>query len=266
MPLPWPLAVSSLGAPELDLPAFLAHARAAGCTGVELRLGADQPVHVGLTERERRTCRDQLAESGLEVLCLASYVKLCSDGPDDEVVDELGRTLDLAAELGAAGVRVFPGGTGDGGDDDRARRRLERVVADVPAGVRILVETHDSHPRATDVVRLLEGVPDEAPVDVIWDVAHSLVAGEPAHDTVATLGRRLAHVQVKDVERLERGATPALPGQGVLPLDSVAAALRDAGYRGYLSLEWERAWFPELPDLRTALAATTAWLSHEPPA
>ena len=39
---PWPLAVSSLGAPELDLPAFLALAREAGCTGVELRLGADQ--------------------------------------------------------------------------------------------------------------------------------------------------------------------------------------------------------------------------------
>jgi sugar phosphate isomerase/epimerase len=35
----------------------------------------------------------------------------------------------------------------------------------------------------------------------------------------------------------------------VLPLADMADALRRIGYRGWVSWEYERAWFPELPAL-----------------
>ncbi|MEK8169565.1 hypothetical protein NKH77_06410 [Streptomyces sp. M19] len=48
---------------------------------------------------------------------------------------------------------------------------------------------------------------------------------------------------------------PVLPGHGTLPLAAVVEQARRRGYRGWISLEWERAWYPEVPALDRALTA-----------
>jgi beta-glucosidase len=182
-------------------------------------------------------------------------------------VESLHRHLELAHQVGAGGVRVFPGGVGGeqvGDDDVRAVRRLAAVADEAAArGVRLLLETHDSHPRGVDVARVL-GAGDlaGAQVGAIWDAAHPWIAGEEPAQTVAALEPWLAHTQVKDVVARQRGATPSLTGQGVLPLDEVLRALDARGIHGPLVLEWEKAWFAGIPDLDAALAATRTWLEE----
>jgi sugar phosphate isomerase/epimerase len=249
--------------PEAGLPTFLDLAVRHACTGVELRAALDQPVHVGLSPAGRVSVAAALRERGLTALDVSSYVRVCAPGDDAAVVDELRAHLRLAADVGALGVRVFPGGVGDGHDDERARQRLALVLDEARGlGVDVLVETHDSHPSGAAVARLLEPLPQ---VGAVWDVLHTWRAGEAPAEAVGALGPRLRLVQVKDATDRTTGAPLTLPGEGALPVADVLAALAGAGYAGWLSLEWERPWSPDLPDLDTALAATRPWLEAAEP-
>lgn len=249
--------------PEADLPTCLDLAVRHGCTGVELRAAPDQPVHVGLSPAGRASVAAALRDRGLTALDVSSYVRVCAPSDDADVVGDLRDHLRLAADVGALGVRVFPGGVGDGHDDERARRRLRAVLDEArDLGVDVLVETHDSHPTGAAVARLLEPLPQ---VGAVWDVLHTWRAGEAPAEAVGALGPRLRLVQVKDATGPTTGDPLTLPGEGALPVADVLAALAGGGYAGWLSLEWERPWSPDLPDLDTALAATRPWLEAAEP-
>jgi sugar phosphate isomerase/epimerase len=237
------LAASTLGLPGASLDEIVEVLVAGGCTGVELRAAPGEVVHVGLSSAERVRVRDRLSEAGLTVLSVCSYVKLCAPGDAD-----IEGHVRLAADVGAAAVRLFPGGS----DEQLGIRRLtEAEPMARQLGVRLLVETHDSHPRGADVARLLGATPGAG---AIWDFVHPWRAGEPPSGTYAALADRLGYVQLKDMA----GPTPALVGSGDLPLSEIRAVLRD--YDGWWSVEWEKAWYPDIPPLADALAAARAWL------
>ncbi|KGN34884.1 TIM barrel domain-containing protein [Knoellia sinensis KCTC 19936] len=271
VPDTWPrdaLGASSLGMPGAHLRDFLATVVAHGCTSVELRVGEGEVVPRSMASDDAEAVGDVCRRAGVEVLALASYVKVCAPGDDDVVIGDLVEHLRLAAAIGAGGVRVFPGGVDGGPEDDvRGGRRIAgAAVAAEELGARILMETHDSHPRAVDVERILRraGVGDRT-VGVIWDAAHPWIAGEDPAATAAVLQPWLAHVQLKDVAARQRGAEPVLTGHGILPLGEVLDALDDRELRLPLVLEWEKAWFEGIPELAEALAATGQWLSgHRP--
>ena len=245
-------AASTLGLPGAGLDEIVAVLTAGGCTGVELRAGDEQPVHTGLTRSERLDVRRALAVAGLHPLAVSSYVKICAPGDDRAIVDELIAHVDLAADLGADGVRIFPGGQDDH-DDERGVSRLTQAAGPAERrGVRLLLETHDSHPRGADVARLLDGTD----VGVIWDFVHPWRNGEAPADTYAAIAGRLAYVQLKDTT----ADGPALVGAGDVPLDDIRTAL--GSYDGWWSLEWEKAWHPETPPLSEALVSARSWLPH----
>jgi sugar phosphate isomerase/epimerase len=254
--------------PEADLPTFLDLAARHGCTGVELRAAPGQPVHTGLSLAERSSVAQALRDRGLTALDVSSYVRVCAPGDDQAVVEDLSAHLRLAADVGARGVRVFPGGVGDGADGARAAARVGAVL-DLARelAVDVLLETHDSHGTGAAAARLLAplgvgGGPVGSPagVGVVWDVLHTWRGGEAPTGTVAALGSLLRVVQVKDAAGPGPQDPLTLPGSGELPLPDALAALDGAGYAGWVSLEWELPWSPYLPDLDTALAATRPWI------
>lgn len=186
---------------------------------------------------------------------------VAAPGPDGPVGAALLAHLRLAADLGAPAVRVFPrGGEGPAaGADLRAVRRLA-AVADTAGrlGVRILVETHDSHPTGRAVARLLDPLPHPA-VGALWDVMHTVLAGEPPAATAAALGPRLGHLQVKDLVSPD-DRTPLPLGSGVLP---VPAALRLLPPGGWACWEYEAPWHPSTAPLPPLLAAGAAYLTRQ---
>lgn len=245
-------AASTLGLPDAGLDEIVAVLTAGGCSGVELRAGDGQAVHTGLTRSERLDVRRRLAEAGLHPLAVSSYVKICAPGDDRAIVDDLVAHVDLAADLGADGVRIFPGGN----DDETGARRLAEAAGPAERrGVRLLLETHDSHPRGADVARLLDRTGRDD-LGVIWDFVHPWRAGESPAETYAAIAGRLGYVQLKDTT----AAGPCLVGRGDVPLDEIRTALD--GYDGWWSLEWEKAWYPEIPPLSEALVSARPWLPH----
>lgn len=297
-----PLAFSTLGCPGDSLAQVIATAHASGATGLELRVADGEFVFSGMSAEERAAVAAELAAAGLTVLSLASYVKVCaplpatlpaddagaaaSGGPDanDPVLAELLCAVELAADLSAgntgagAQVRIFPGAGLEPcvpGEDPSAEmaaadllgaRRLNAAARSArELGVTMLLETHDSHPRGSDLARILAHVAADAPVKVIWDFMHPWRHDEAPARTAELLADSLAYAQYKDGVRNAEGhtVTLTLPGEGSLPLAEMqllaaGIAARQGIADPWVSLEWERTWHPELPPVADALAALKA--------
>ncbi|SEG79726.1 Sugar phosphate isomerase/epimerase [Actinacidiphila yanglinensis] len=249
-------AFSTLGLPALPVEQVLQLAAEHGYHGVELRASEEEPVHPGLSAGERARVAEQFASAGITVLTVAAYAKVAAPGEDGPVLAEIEAALDLAADLGASFVRVFPGG----GDlpaaeaDALAERRLA-AVAPLAAdrGVRVLLETHDSHRAGADVARVLGTVGHRA-VGAIWDVMHTWLAGEQPSSTYPALAPFLGYVQVKDIASTE-DRTPLPLGKGALPLAETVEVLSRAEWDGWLCWEYEKRWYPQAEDLPGLLEA-----------
>lgn len=269
------LSASTLGAPGENLDQVLDCLRKTGVGGVELRLSAGEIADPAMTRKRRRKVHGLIADAGVVVTGLASYVEVAADVADDVVLGALVAALDVAADLGAPVVRVFPGAPARPSAPDQVPELLERrdAVADRAArrlnavgayaaecGVVLAVETHDSHPTGALLKEILRRV--EGPVGAVWDLVHPWRVGESLADTWAALGPWLVggrgSVQVKDVG-LSGSWTPLLVGEGNLPTDAFAVLLVDVEYAGAVTLEWERAWYPDAGPWEDACRSLRRW-------
>jgi sugar phosphate isomerase/epimerase len=176
---------------------------------------------------------------------------VCAPGPDEPVVAELRALIDLAHRIGAPSVRVFPGGDGE------SRGRIGAVLDDLrSSGVRLLLETHDSHPTGEEALGVVEPFGEPDLVAVLWDAVHPWRHGESPTRTREVLGEYLGYFQVKDA----LGGTPVVPGAGEVPLAECGEVLRD--WSGWVSLEWEKAWYPEIPPVEEPLRAAAEWFAR----
>lgn len=246
------LAFSTLGCPGASIEEIIGISRESSARAIELRCWAGEPVAPGSSARDIRSVRQALDDAGVEIVCLASYVEIASASLDP--TDDLLWHVATAQALGAPFVRIFGTDDPDAGAHARAVQRMTDLAPTVAAsGVTVLVETHDAFPTGLAVSRILDDVGSNG-FGAIWDVVNPWRHGELPSDTARHLGRWLRHVQIKDVAT-PRDLTPVLPGTGDVPLQEILDVLDRAGYRGWLSLEWERAWYPEIEPLVEALAA-----------
>lgn len=269
------LSVSTLGCPGVELPELLDWLDRAGVPGLELRLSSGQLADPVMTRAERTELRHRIVDAGHVVTGVASYVRVGDDCSDEVVLGALVAAVDVAADLGAPAVRVFPGApTLPSGYDEVPELRERRSEVDVSMARRLsavttyaedrdvtpCLETHDSHPTGSLVAAVLGQV--DGRVGAVWDVMHPWRVGESLTDSWAALepwlSRPGSSVQVKDAD-LPRSATPLLLGAGAVPLEEFATLLTERGYRGPVVLEWEKAWHPEAVTLDLALPSLGSW-------
>jgi sugar phosphate isomerase/epimerase len=260
---PYPLAFSTLGIPGRPLAEALELAAAHGYAGLELRCHDEEPVHTGLDRTARAAVARAFTQAGIAPLTVASYVRVAAPGDDADIDSALREHVELAADIGAPFVRVFPGARDDppAVGDERAVRRLAAIAPFAAnLGVRVLLETHDSHGSALAASRVLSHV-DPRGTGVIWDTMHTHLAGDTPDEAVRLLAPHLGYVQVKDIAGPD-DRTPLALGAGSLPLEEALRALTAVGYRGWLAWEYEARWFPAAAPLPPQLAAGRAWLAR----
>ncbi|MGW0823646.1 sugar phosphate isomerase/epimerase family protein [Streptomyces sp. NPDC002845] len=251
------LAFSTLGVPGLPLPDVVRLAADHGYHGVELRAHPEEPVHPGLGITGRADAAAEFKAAGVEILGLAGYARVAAPGDDAPVLAEIRELLDLARDVGAPYVRVFPGGGDEQSPEEAdatAARRLgtaAEYAGDV--GVRILLETHDSHRTGADAMRVL-GLVGHRQVGALWDVMHTWLGGEQPAQTYAALSPYLGYVQVKDIASAD-DTTPLPLGAGVLPLTECVELLSRQGWDGWLCWEYEKRWYEAAAPLPGLLAA-----------
>ncbi|MFI7098577.1 sugar phosphate isomerase/epimerase family protein [Streptomyces sp. NPDC050161] len=274
-------AFSTLGVPGMPVPEVLRLAVDTGYQGVELRAHPEEPVHPGTRAAERAAVRGQFADAGVTVLAVAGYARVAEEqdaAGERDLAVRLRELVELAADLGAPFVRVFPGG-GDrpaaDADADAARRLAALAPFAAGLGVRVLLETHDSHRTGAAAARVL-GLVGHRSVGALWDVLHTGLGGEEPAASHAALAPYLGYVQVKDVASAE-DLTPLALGAGTLPLAGCLAALgsgtgtvdatvEEAGAGRWLCWEYEKRWYPQAAPLPGLLAAGRRHLQGLPAA
>jgi fatty-acyl-CoA synthase len=241
------VAFSNLAAPEWTLQRVVQAVAELGYDGLELRLLDGEPIDVfALPPATRRAVAGTLA--GTHLVCLDTSIELAGS-----FERTLPAALELAREWGTDTIRVFGGAVAD--LDDVARRLEPLLVPDVV----VALETHDHFASAARVGELLRLV-DSPSLAAIWDLHHPTRVGESPGDVVHALGRSIRLVHVKDACR--RGDEWELVplGEGEMPVRESLAALRTLAYDGFLTVEWERRWHPELAPPEVALPHELATL------
>jgi len=257
------LAFSTLGCPNWEVEQILDTARSEGYDGVELRDykgSLDLPqVLAGLPDGPAGF-RRRFERAGVEICCLDTSIYLSDPDPS---VSEGERMIELAMALGAPYLRVFGGDVQKGETREecvkRATAKLQQLgKRAAQRGKRVLIETHDAFSSGKGVAELLEAANGEG-TGALWDLNHPYRHKESPEQTAALIGRQTYHVHVKDSN--EAGGLTLL-GEGDLPLEALVKALHAIGYSGYLALEWEKAWHPELAEPEVALPQAAHYLSE----
>jgi sugar phosphate isomerase/epimerase len=231
-----------------------------GYDGVELRLLDGELFGPDLDAAERRRVREVFSGAGLPLATLDTSVRIAAD---DAPAEDLKGWIELAGEWGAPHLRVFGGARDDLTLDqsiDRASLALEQIAPVAEAqGVGIAIETHDVFASAATVGRVLERVPSPA-VGALWDTHHPYRMGEQPAQVWELLRGRVVHTHVKDARRHGDGWDLVLLGQGEVPVREDLDLLRENGYDGWVAVEWEKKWHPEIEEPEVALPQHLALL------
>ncbi len=253
-------AFSTLGCPQAKLDEALALAARHRLDGVELRaLGgsADLPAYLATQYGSPAELAGKLGGRAARIIALGSSLRAI-----DGTAADRAKFLELvpwAEALGVRWLRVFDGG--QAADDAEIARAAETVrwwrELRAARGWRadIMIETHDAFISTPAIRRFLTVSPEAS---LLWDSHHTWrKAGEDPLATWSALHPRIVHVHIKDSIGAPGPRHPwtyVLPGSGEFPMASLLVELRN-NFSGVLSLEWEKLWNPELPDLDDALRA-----------
>jgi sugar phosphate isomerase/epimerase len=254
------LAFSTLGCPGWSLERVVAAAGEYGYEGVELRLLDGEVIPPTLAASERRRVRDAFAGAGVEIACLDTSARFTAREPEARRAqeDDVRRYLEMANELGTPLIRVFGGNLTDGVSEEQGveflRESLNRLAADAERhGVTVALETHDAFSAGRLVAAVLDRV-QSSRIAALWDTHHPYRMGETAAQTWEFIGPRMVHAHVKDARRTADGGWQlVLLGQGEVPVREALRTWAAHGYNGYVCVEWEKKWHPEIEEPEIAL-------------
>lgn len=253
------LAFSTLANTEGSLADAAAAGVRYGYEGIELRIVDGRLLTPEIAREERRAIVRTIGATGLAICCVDTSFEIAN--PREPVATGLAY-VDLAADLGAPMIRLFggapsgePWSTTVARTGERAEALAERGRA---LGVTVAIETHDTFAAGAALARALELAPDD--VGVVWDTLNPMIVDEPPARTFERVRERLVHVHVKDGGVPPDRERNELLGHGRVPVADIVRMLREDGYDGWLSVEWEKRWQPSIPAADVALPQYAAAL------
>jgi sugar phosphate isomerase/epimerase len=253
------LCYSNLACPDWSFEQTVEAVGPSGFDGLEIRLFDGEVVTPALDERSRRRAEVALRDGGVEVAALCTSLRVASDDREDFLAGLLVLS-EMAEQWRAPLMRLFGGQLP--GDPTLRSEVLKRagdllVEAAALAGrhdVRLAVETHDDFSSAHSVAEVLSYSGSSA--GAVYDSHHPHRMGEGPAEVLETLGPRIWHVQVKDARRLPGPDQWQLVplGEGEVPVRELVDLLPATGYDGWVSLEFEKKWHPELAPPEVSLS------------
>lgn len=269
-------SLRAVQAGRLDLMAFIDYAAAQGLAGVELL-----DIFWSDAEREIPHVKRRIADAGLEMAVYSisnNFIQPEAGARARELAD-LKRGVDIALELEVDLLRVFSGSARDDVSQEEGEAWILEGLSAGAAyaearGVTLALENHGRFAGRSDQVRaIIEQVGSPA-LRVNFDTGNFLPVGQDPVEAARELADWVVLVHLKDIRKAgDKEAshvfsdpsgqllTGAVIGAGLVDLPAVMAVLREAGYAGWLSLEFEGAEEPLHVGVPRSLAAARALLA-----
>lgn len=245
------LSFHTVGLNNRPLPHIIERVAAAGYPGIEIGCEdipwAPPPITPDLPVDEQLRLAAHCADAGLEVAAIGGHIPMIHTDANARraAVDYVNGCTDMAVRFGAPVNHILSGPRPDGVGPDTAWRQFAEAVEACTdyartQGIALAIEGVFANAFRTpaDFRRLARELP-AVPWKVNLDVSHLAVHGEDPYRFVQEFGDRVAHVHLKDASgRHPDFAFPPL-GQGTLDFRRLAELLRQAGYGGWMSVEYE---------------------------
>ncbi len=239
---------------KLDTEGFVSRAKDLGVDGVELLdcFWKDRNSEIG-------GVKAALRETGLPVCTWAVGNDFAHGDPvrREEALSAVQAGVEEAVNLNSQVVRVFSGNLKDGISFEQA---LGYIADGLGAAVRFAVvhgitlglENHGMLAGRSDQVRAIIDRVDSPALGANIDTGNFLLVNQPPHEAVADLAASTVSVHLKDFKEVRgdfsgpaytgldgRRYAGTIIGEGEVDLRTCLQSLKDAGYQGWLSIEYE---------------------------
>ncbi|MCQ2428473.1 MAG: sugar phosphate isomerase/epimerase [Clostridia bacterium] len=248
---------STLGCTDRTLPEILALAVKYRISSLEFRGIASV---LGVTEipefsdREIDGTASMISSAGLKTAVIGTSCAF-HDAVGDKlanVINEGTTAVGIAHRLHAPFIRVFGNRIRGPESISRAIDGIRTISRAADSDVSVLLEVHGDFNTAEALSPVCDALAGEK-FGLIWDICHTdSVYGDAFEPFYRRFSDVIRHIHVKDVKR---GGALCLPGDGDIPIVPILSLLSSEGFDGCVSLEWEKKWHPELPEIEEGLDA-----------
>ncbi len=259
------LSFSTLGCPDWTYPVIVNFAAANGYDGIEIR-GLQRELDLTKstsfnTNNNILASRKLAEEKGMKIVALGCSAQLHHAEITERTknLDEAKRFIDLAHQLHCPYIRVFPNSFPKEQERNTSIDLIVKGLVELndyakDSSVCVLMETHGDVVWSRDLENIMKQV-GHSNTGLVWDI-HNMweVTKETPSAVYKQLKKYIRHVHLKDGKTVEGKLQYTLLGKGESPIFEGIDALRNGGYRGYYSFEWEKMWYPEIEEPEIALA------------
>ena len=211
-----------------------------GVKAIEIR-GVDGRGILGYTPAEAEKLKKQLDDRGMHVSSIGSPIgKIGINDDFEEHFRQFENAVELCGVFGTPNMRIFsyylPAGEADKYEDE-VMRRTERLLGLARSrGVVLLHENEkgiygDTAPRCLKLMWRFAGENFRA----VFDFANFVQCSQDTLEAYELLAPYISYIHLKDAMKADGRVVPAGWGDG--NVKEILAALKAAGYAGYLSLE-----------------------------
>lgn len=287
----YPIAGHTMGTPEYTVCEAIELLHKMGADGVEIVVQDDYksglPTHCSreILEQVKQCAQD----NHIQIICLTPYNSYFNSLDEEVRQKELAAIEDVIGYcdfLGAKYIRIY-GGNLVAGDTEKLEERWAKLVESLrylgdkaaAKGVTLVVENHFNTMAvsAKQSAKLMENVNHPA-VRILYDQANLAFTGNEDYvQAIQTQQQYVAYMHVKDLvfkegvaftssdvahpKEEERNVYTRIVGEGVLPWPEILRAVKERGYDGWLSLEYERRWHPDdIPDASIGMKKSLDYL------
>ena len=219
-------------AKDWDVPTIIENCAATGFQGVELRTTHAHGVEVNLSANERQEVRKQFEDSPIELAGLGSAFDYHSTD-----IEEVRRNIEgtkeyaqLAADVGAPGVKVRPNGLPEGVPVERTLAQIGLALRECGEfaknlGVQIRLEVHGRETSHVPRVRTIMKIAEHDNVFVCWNSNPGEVEDGSVKGNFNLVKEWIRLVHINELYRRE------------YPWRELFALLKGSGYAGYALAE-----------------------------
>ncbi|MBO0780718.1 MAG: sugar phosphate isomerase/epimerase [Ktedonobacteraceae bacterium] len=265
---------STLGCPSWSLGQIVENAANYGYDALELRLLDGEVLDPVKDATKIKQAIARIRERGLDVCALDTSCRfnISKREERERQIADARNWIALAQETQVGLLRVFGGNLKEEPQptieqQDGWMIESLREVAQTAEQAKIIValETHDAFNSPGRVANILRTV-NSPYIKALWDSHHPYRTGASAEAVIRTLGDYLGPVvHIKDARKKDPNADTwqlVLMGEGEVPVREMLLGLKQHNYNGYVSVEWEKKWHPEIEEPEVALPQHIRWLKQ----
>ena len=250
------ISFTTMATPELDLDKEIAEAKRYGFDGIDFRMIYNNKGEIdeSISQEDAQKILQKLDRLALpSLLCYNLKIR---DG-HEQMVSSILKCLEVAKKLKVSAIRIFTGKLETDEDTDVLIQVLQEIVLKDNSAVKIAMQNHNNlgvtlH-QALEVCQRV----NSARIGVIVSPDQAVRKGENIADVLPKLAPYVTQLYMVDVNENNEYA---LIGDGCIHFSNILDVLLENGFCGYVTLKWEKCWYPNLPAYPEAFHSFFKWM------